>query len=133
MSDAQLTAADQDEIEAVTKEFVQKMLDGDRAGLSRLYTHDSVVMPPNHGTVAGQAGIQAFLDQFPKVTKFVAVNDDIDGRGDIAYVRGSYTMTLELPDGSSVDDEGTYLEIRRRQRDGSWPIAIDTFCSNLEV
>jgi ketosteroid isomerase-like protein len=57
--------------------------------------------------------------------------DEIDGRADLAYVRGSYSMTLH-PQGAPapVDDVGKYLEIRMHQADGSWLLAVDIFNSD---
>ena len=58
---------------------------------------------------------------------------EIEGRGDLAYVRGTYTMTLH-PDGAPepVEDAGKYLEIRRKQSDGSWLYVADMFNSDNE-
>jgi ketosteroid isomerase-like protein len=57
--------------------------------------------------------------------------DEVEGYGDVAYVIGRYAMTLE-PEGASepVDDEGKYIEIRRKQPDGGWLMSRDIFNSD---
>ena len=41
-------------------------------------------------------------------------------------------MTIEV-DGASVEDVGKYIEIRRKQADGSWLLDVDMFNSDLEA
>jgi len=89
------------------------------------------VMPPGHPTVRGRDAIQKWIAGFPRATRFDNEIEQIDGRGDLAYVRGRYSMTLQ-PQGAPtpVEDAGKYVEIRKRQPDGSWPVANDIFNSD---
>ncbi len=128
-----LSGEDREKIDGLTRNFVERMLAGDAAGLAQLYSADGVLMPPNHPIVSGQSGIEDYLGAFPKATRFSASNDEIDGRDDLAYVRGSYEMTVEAEGGESIDVRGTYLEIRKRQDDGSWPIVVDMYSSDFEA
>ena len=127
-----LSGVDRDEIDGLTRNFVERMLAGDAAGLAQLYSADGVLMPPNCPIVRGQSEIEDYFTALPEVTRFSASNDEIDGRDDLAYVRGSYEMTVEAEGGESVDVRGTYLEIRKRQTDGSWPIVVDMYSSDFE-
>jgi len=69
---------------------------------------------------------------FPKVTWMSFDLDEVDGRGDLAFVRSSYRMTMEIPGAPGpVTDEGKFVEIRRKQADGRWLVAVDIFNSNL--
>ena len=128
-----LSQNDREKIDEVTRRFAERMLKGDVAGTAQLYTTDAVLMPPNHPNVSGQSAIADYLGTFPKVARFSASNDDIDGCDDIAYVRGRYEMTLEPEGGEPINDRGAYLEIRRRQDDGSWLITVDMFNSDVEA
>jgi len=43
----------------------------------------------------GRAAIRTFIKEFPRLQRFTASPIEIEGRGDLAYVRGSYQMTFE--------------------------------------
>jgi len=129
---APLSAADLDAIAAVGRAFSGALVRRDLDTLASLYSDDAVLMPPHHPAVQGRAAIKAWLGGFPPVTQLDLRVDRIDGRGDLAYVRGSYTMVLKPGDApETVSDTGKYLEIRHRQPDGSWPLAVDMFNSDL--
>ena len=44
---------------------------------------------------------------------------------DIAVVSNTWTMTAELPDGSTHREGGVSADVLRRQADGSWLVLID--------
>jgi ketosteroid isomerase-like protein len=116
---------------AVSDRFAQLLVAQDFDALVRLYTENAVLMPPHQPAVHGQTGIRSWMANFPRVSRFSLTIDEIDGRADLAYVRGSYSMTLH-PQGAPapVDDVGKYLEIRMHQADGSWLLAVDIFNSD---
>jgi ketosteroid isomerase-like protein len=59
---------------------------------------------------------------------------ELEGRGDVAYARGSYSMKIAVPGAPApVDEKGKYVEIWRRQADGSWKLARDIFNSDLPL
>jgi uncharacterized protein (TIGR02246 family) len=124
---SQLSEADVQAIQAVSDRFQQHLVARNADSLASLYTEDAVVMPPNHPPVTGRNSIRQWQAGFPPVAGFTLNNEKIEGAGDLAYVRGRYVMTVA----GAPADSGKYLEIRRRQPDGSWRIAVDMFSSNL--
>ncbi len=60
------------------------------------YTEDAVLMPPNGPAVQGRDDIQAFWESFPPVADLDLANVEIAGRGDLAYVRGTYKLKIVL-------------------------------------
>lgn len=127
-----LTEADLDSIREVSDEFSRSFVASDWAAVSRLYTQDAALMPPGGPAVKGRSAVVASLAVLPKTTELNLTLDEIDGRGDLAYVRGSYSMTVEIPGSSEpVKDKGKFLEIRRKQPDGRWLIAVDIFNSDF--
>lgn len=52
---------------------------------------------------------------------------EVDGRGDLAYVRGRYSMVMALPSQPELSESGKYIEIWRKQPDGSWKLFRDIF------
>ncbi len=126
-----LTAEDLNTIQSSSHEFSKLMVERDFKRLVQLYTHDAVFMPPHHPAVEGHEALRTWLQEFPKASAFSLSISDIGGYGDIAYVRGHATMTLH-PEGTteSVEEVMKYVEIRQRQVDGSWPMAVNIFNSD---
>ena len=128
---SQLSDADKKGIQDVTDRWLKAMENNDSTAVAALYTEDAMLLPPNAPVVKGRAGIRHYLGQFPKITSFKAPLEEIDGNGDIAYTRGTYEATM-MPPGSKapVKDSGKFIEIRRKQPDGSWLIERDFWNSN---
>lgn len=129
---APLSAADIAAIRAVGDDFPGLFMAGDCDALLEFYTPNATVMPPNAPAMHGREAIRGLFESFPPLTHFELNIDEIDGRADLAFVRGTFKMTMDV-DGVSVDDVGKYIEIRRRQADGSWLLDVDIFNSDLEA
>ena len=129
-----LSDADKAAIRAVSDSFVAYIrANRDSAGAS-LFTEHAVWMPANRVIVQGRPAILAAFQAAPALTGFTLMNLDVDGRGDLAYVRGTYAFAMPTADGkSAMGDHGKFLEIRRRQADGRWLLAADIFNSDQPV
>ncbi len=55
---------------------------------------------------------------------------DIGSAADLGYTIGTYHMQLPDDDGNTVEVDGKYLSLWKRQPDGSWKIAVDMFNSD---
>lgn len=125
---------DRESIETTAEAWRLFVSQRDVSSVGALYTRDAVLMPPNSGVVRGRAGIEDFFAAFPEIQDLKTVLLEIEGDGDLAYVWGTYSMNLVLPGSSPpVADRGKYVEIWRRQEDGSWRIDRDIFNSDLPV
>jgi ketosteroid isomerase-like protein len=119
-------------IRAQTAEFVKGIKAADFASVAALYAETATFMPPNQPLVSGRAAIETWLKGFPPLQDFLLQIVEVDGRGDIAFCRGTYSMTIAPPGAPApMKDAGKYIEVRRRQKDGSWKIAADIFNSDL--
>lgn len=126
-----LSAHDVAAIRARTDEWVSLLLAGDLDALAGLYSEDCVFMPPHHPAVRGRRALRSWMAGLPPVTRFTAEIEAIDGREDLAYVRGTYAMTLVPPGAPGpAEDAGKFLEIRQKQADGSWLLIADIFNSD---
>jgi len=127
-----LTDEDKTSIRAAIDSLVANVRARRDSANALLYTENASVMPPNAGIVEGRAAVRGWLTAFPPVSDFTLTPIEIDGRGDLAYVRGTYSFKLVGPDGHQVgEDHGKFLEIRRKQPDGKWLIAADIFNSDV--
>jgi uncharacterized protein (TIGR02246 family) len=127
-----LSAADLKNIDDATQTAMNAALARDFATWAALFLEDAVINPPNEPAVKGRAAIRAWLEKFPPMTEFKLNNEKVEGREDLAYLLGTYSMTI-TPSGAPgpVKDSGKYVTIMRRQPDGRWLCAVDMFSSDL--
>lgn len=130
-----LSEPDKDEIRKVAEEGTRILLPpvSDLDGyLNLYYADDARVLPPNHGTVTGREAISGLLRSSGSIREFKLTILALEGRNDLAYVHGAYQMTVTPPgDAEPVGDRGKYVEVWRKQRDGSWKVVLDIFNSDL--
>ncbi len=118
-------------MEATSQAWVEAVNAGDWAAVGATYTEDAVLLPPNEPAVQGRSDIQAWFEALPPVSEIIDEVEEIDGVGDLAFIRGSYTLTMTPEGMDAVADTGKYLSVRRKQADGSWLLSRDIFSSNL--
>lgn len=128
------TALSDEDKQAINKSlqnFLQAAVAGNWELAVANYTSDAILMPPNHVAVEGREQIKAFFAALPPLQVMTAQNLEIFGRGDMAYIRGSYQMTLGADDAALLKDVGKFFEVRKKQADGTWLIYRDMFNSDL--
>ncbi len=97
------------------------------------YAEDATVLAANMPPIQGRPALQAFFASFPPMSDFKFDIVDIDGRGDLAYVRGNYSLTLSPPGAPPITDRGKYVEVWKKGADGAWKATYDSFSSDLPV
>jgi ketosteroid isomerase-like protein len=120
-----------EDVEAIKKTdqaLIRALLAGDWTTAVEQYAESGVYMPANAPMQRGRTIIKAHLALVDSLTQFTFVLLQLDGRGPIAYSRGNYKLTAYV---QGVEDPishgGKRLSIFRKQRDGSWLIAMDMF------
>jgi uncharacterized protein (TIGR02246 family) len=100
-----------------------------------VYANDAVLLPPNAPAQRGRNAIRTFWGGLLKAytLKFEVGSDTVEGRGDLAYTVGHYRFTAVPKDKANpgMADEGKFVEILKKQPDGSWKYAVDMYNSNL--
>src|SRR6266566_963013 len=94
---------------------------------AEMYAENATFMPPNQSMVQGRAAIRAWIKTVPPMSHFTASAIEINGCGDLAYVRGTYQVAYL----SGATEHGKFLEIRRGEKDGRWLIVADIFNSDV--
>lgn len=100
---------------------------GDAAGCATVFAEDAIMMPPNQPMVRGkkaiEALIQGWVDTIGGTMSNPMVEFGVDG--DLAYQVATYAfMDTQTP------DRGKFVEIFRRQPDGSWKVYLTIYNSD---
>jgi uncharacterized protein (TIGR02246 family) len=119
-----LSSRDVSAIRAASDAFAKAVVARNTNGLAEFYTSDGALYPPGETMVKGRVAIEACLAALPPMKDFSLRILTMDGAGDVAYVQGTYTMTMTAPGAETAQASGYYVEIRRRQADGRWLIAV---------
>ena len=101
------------------------------------YANDATVLPPNEKPLTDKAAIRksiADLLSLPNLQlSWEPTKVEVAKSGDLAYLYGSYSLTMTNEQGKPVTDFGTNVEIWKKQPDGSWRCILDTWNSDLPV
>lgn len=133
-----LSQEDRDALRQADEELQQAVTSGDWATVASHYAEDAYLDPPDTGPVRGRDQIRNyFVSTLASVSEFELEPRFVDGEGDLAYVRGRWSLSAEMPnaDGDTVTmtDQGSYVVVRRRQDDGRWLIVEDIVQSTPQV
>jgi ketosteroid isomerase-like protein len=120
-----LPAADVAEIRHTYQLFMGAERDGDWTAAAELCTEDLVAMIANRPTLMGRAAWLEWAQSSNfSITDLSADALEIDGRADLAFVRGTYTV-IYTAEGSPdpLTAAGKFLWILRKQNN-AWRIAV---------
>ena len=131
-----IEALSEDQIGAIrqmTDEWLVAHAARDWDSLAEHYTDDAVLMPPMAPPIQGRSAIREWFGANENDTRVEVAILEIEGYGDLAYVRGESRVTLGVSTDAPVTFVGKYLDIRRRQADGSWLVSVDMFSPDVEL
>jgi ketosteroid isomerase-like protein len=99
------------------------------------YAESAVVMPPNASAATTKESIRnawkEMLTTPGAAISWKATKVEVAKAGDLAYVSGTYEETMTDASGRSVKDHGKYVEIFKKQADGTWKVVADIWNSDL--
>lgn len=96
-------------------------------GLTKLYTEDARIMPPNGEMKVGQAAVRdEFGAMIAAEMQINLTSIDSMAAGDVAFNIGTYELSI----GGETVDNGKWIETWLRGADGSWRISNDIWNSD---
>ena len=117
---------DERALNALIADYMVGMNNGDADALAVLYAADAVRMPPNALPVRGRESIRRNMEQaFESANLNVQMQvEETVASGELAYVRGTFLLTVMPKDGSATtESEGNWMRLMRREPDGEWLVA----------
>jgi ketosteroid isomerase-like protein len=99
------------------------------------YSSDAIVMPPNAAAATTKEAIRSawkeMLTSPGAAISWKATKVEVAKSADLAYVSGTYEETMTDASGKPVNDRGKYVEIFKKQADGTWKVVADIWNSDL--
>ena len=131
---AKLSEADVAALRAGVDSIEAQILSHRDSAAAAHYTENAVFMTPNLPAVQGRAAIRAWFAAGPPFSAFTLTPVEVDGAGDLAYVRGTWTLGIAAVGKTpAIEDHGKFLEVRRKQANGSWLMVADIFNSDVPL
>jgi len=131
---AGLSAQDEAAVRAVDAEWARAASAGDGNAIAALYATDATVLPPMEPLRQGEAAKKYWVDFTNSFSGPIELaTTAVEGRGDLAYGVGKYRMSVTPKKAGAKPlpvEEGKYLEVFKKQADGSWKIIYDMWSAN---
>jgi uncharacterized protein (TIGR02246 family) len=127
--------ASADEILELRSNYMRAQNSGDAEGCVQHWDDDGLILPPNERGVRGKkALLEWYRGIFQHVSmKFELSYTDIHVSGEWSFANGTYHgHVVPKAGGNPIEDEGKFLEVHRRQPDGSWKFARHMWSSDKE-
>jgi ketosteroid isomerase-like protein len=114
---------------SIEDQYSETLLAGDSESWLSLWDDDAAMMPNYHMPIQGKQNINIFIKNFMRIFKFVVFDIQIIKTifGDnIGIVYGNYRETVEYKTGGSrIDTFGKFIDVLKKQEDGTWKIIAD--------
>jgi uncharacterized protein (TIGR02246 family) len=101
---------------------------GDAAGCAAFFSEDVVLMAPDQPMTRGRKTFEeTYRSRMEQSTGGTHSNELVEYGvdGDLAYQIGTYAVT-----GTNAPEQGKFLNILKRQADGTWKVAVSIFNSD---
>ncbi len=97
-------------------------------GVMPFYVDDAIFLPPNSPMVIGKEAIReasAAIDSPGFSVSWKPMKIEVAQSGELGYAIGNFEGNIVDSAGNLVPVKGKYVEIWKKQADGSWKVAVD--------
>ena len=112
----------QQDVEQLGERFAEALTSGDLEGVMVLFTEDAVLLASGAPVAQGRSEIHDLMavwaESHPTREGYTTLACQCDG--DMGWWAGKYSSDRKSEDGTTEADNGMFLDVLRRQTDGSW-------------
>lgn len=121
-----LSGADVQAIREMKEAHEAQGLSADWEAMSTIWAPDIVAMLPNQPAIRGRDPLLAWSMSFPPFGEYELTFEEVEGCGDLAYVKGRYSIAPKPTESGEVSrDSGNWIWILRKDADGRWLVTHD--------
>jgi ketosteroid isomerase-like protein len=99
------------------------------------YASDAIVLPPNGPIPTTKEAIRAvWKDMIASpgaAISWKASRVEVARSGELGYLSGTYEFSMNDASGKPIKDHGKFVEVWKKQADGSWKCVTDIWNSDL--
>jgi ketosteroid isomerase-like protein len=130
-------AADEAAIKALDEQWSATAAKNNVDGTVSYYAKDAVLLAPNTPIATDAKAIRdswAGLLGPNTAVSWKATKIEVARSGELAYLYGTYDLKIKDPKGGpDITDKGKILEVWKKQPDGQWKCAVDTYNSDIPL
>jgi len=130
-------AADEAALKSIDGEWSKAAASGNVDKTVSYYAADATVMPPNGSAITAKDAIHKAWQEMITAPGFsggwTATKVEVAKSGEIGYVIGTWEFKWNDASGKPTGDHGKFVEVWKKQSDGSWKCAVDIWNSDLPL
>ncbi len=133
-SGSQVPSPAADAATAAVRQWQSEMLEAfqarDADRIAAYYAEDAVFFMPGRAPVAGREAVARTMEEDLSDAGFsldlAGQKTEVSASGDMAYTRGTFRASYTNPQTGKIETVGgNYLQVFRKQADGSWKVVED--------
>ncbi|MEP1032383.1 DUF4440 domain-containing protein [Ekhidna sp.] len=128
-----LTDADIADIATRRDIIVTMVKTADFSPAADVYDPNCIVLPPGMDATKGIEATTNSMSLSPPAVDFSITNNTIEGNGTYAFATGTYKFSFMVNDSTQMDDIGKYIEVWKKQEDGTWRLYQDIWNSSVSM
>jgi uncharacterized protein (TIGR02246 family) len=120
-------------ITAMSNDRANAFNKGDAAAIAGHFTDDGILMAPDFPVSQGRAGVEDYYGKIFSAyeTSLESYYEEVEVSGNLAYGRGEAKVRLiDKSNGDTTYSSSKYLNILKKQTDGSWKTTHDIWNDN---
>ena len=130
-------AADETAIKDFDAQWSKAASDKNLDKMLSYYADDAIVLQPNGPMVNSKDAVRKIWQGLLTAPGFSggwkATKVEVAKSGEIGYVSGTWEFTMNDASGKPATDRGKFVEVVKKQTDGTWKCAVDIWNSDVPL